>query len=83
VKSQGDLTLEALFEGRPEALRLFQAVRLLIEGLGPVNIVITKTQVSFGTERKFACARAPGSYTFTGTLAPVTDAMTITFRLPP
>jgi len=51
--------LEALFEGRPESLRLFNALRRLVEALGPSEMVVRKTQVSFLAERGFAWVWLP------------------------
>lgn len=47
-------TVECFFAGKPEELQLFNAVRECVEPLGAVKIEATKTQVSFGTKRKFA-----------------------------
>jgi hypothetical protein len=42
---------------------LFEKVRLFIESIGPVTMEATKTQVSFGTTRKFAWVWLPQIYT--------------------
>jgi len=63
MQSPGSWTVEGLFDGRPVSLLLFQEVRRFIESLGPVNIGATKTQVSFGTTRKFAWVWLPQTYT--------------------
>ena len=52
-------TVEGLFEGRPEAFRLFQAVRTYIESIGPVEVAATKTQVSFSVKTRFAWVWLP------------------------
>ena len=52
-------TIEGLFEGRPQAFRLFLAVRRYIESIGPVEVAATKTQVSFGVKTKFAWVWLP------------------------
>ena len=52
-------TIEGLFEGRPQAFRLFLAVRRYIESVGPVEVAATKTQVSFGVKTKFAWVWLP------------------------
>ncbi len=59
MRRPGSWTIEGLFDGRPVSLLLFQEVRRFIESLGPVNIEATKTQVSFGTKRKFAWVWLP------------------------
>jgi hypothetical protein len=50
---------EVLFEGRPESLRLFIALRRLVETLCPSEMVVRKTQVSFLAERGFAWVWLP------------------------
>jgi hypothetical protein len=59
MKEAGSRSGEGLFAGRPAALLQFHAVRHLIESLGPVTVEATKTQVSFGTARKFAWVWLP------------------------
>ncbi len=53
------LTLEALFEDRPKAKRMFDATRSLIEALGPSKMGVRKTQVAFRVERNFALVWLP------------------------
>jgi hypothetical protein len=55
--------VEELFSERPGAFMLFEKVRLFIESIGPVTREVTKTQVSFGTTRKFAWVWLPQTYT--------------------
>jgi hypothetical protein len=50
---------ERLFADNPTRLRLFRATRALIESLGDVQVEATKSQVSFGTDRKFAWVWLP------------------------
>ncbi|PPD57983.1 YdeI/OmpD-associated family protein [Dehalogenimonas etheniformans] len=45
---------EALFQGRPVSLMLFETVRSYIESLGRVTVECLKTQVSLGSKGKFA-----------------------------
>ncbi|MEV0248874.1 DUF5655 domain-containing protein [Nocardia sp. NPDC050712] len=47
-------TVERLFAERPSALRLFHRLAPRIEGLGDIRTVVTKSQVSYGADRKFA-----------------------------
>jgi hypothetical protein len=47
-------TVEALFAGKPHALALFEELKRHIIAGGDVEIVVTRTQVSFGARRKFA-----------------------------
>ncbi|NLB26157.1 MAG: hypothetical protein GX820_05620, partial [Bacteroidales bacterium] len=55
----GNWTVEGLLAGRPEALALFHAVRKYIESIGPVTMEAMKSQISFGTETKFAWVWLP------------------------
>ena len=59
MKTPGTWTLEELFAGRPDALATFHFVRQYIESLGPVKMEVMKTQVSFGSETKFAWVWLP------------------------
>jgi hypothetical protein len=63
LKAAGHWTVEELFSERPGAFMLFEKVRLFIESIGPVTMEATKTQVSFGTTRKFAWVWLPQIYT--------------------
>lgn len=68
-------TLEKLFAGRPASLRLFHLVREFIETIGPVEMTVTKTQVSFGVRTKFAWVWLPQLWTH----ARAEDSITLTF----
>lgn len=59
LKTPGIWTVEGLFSGRPEALKLFYAVQKYIESLGPIIIEAMITQVSFGAKTKFAWVWLP------------------------
>jgi hypothetical protein len=78
MKTPGTWTLEGLFAGRPGALALFQAVRQEIESVGPVTMEVTKTQVSFGRERKFAWVWLPQLWI----KKRPDESITLTFDLP-
>jgi Domain of unknown function (DUF5655) len=56
-------SVEALFEGRPGSLRLFRTIRRSIERLGEVELVASKSQVSFRSRRAFAWVWLPQRYT--------------------
>jgi hypothetical protein len=56
------LTLDEFFEGQAEARRVFEAVRTLIEALGPVAVQVTKSQVAFRRRKAFAWAWRPEQY---------------------
>lgn len=59
MKPADTRTIKGLCAGRPAALLLFHAVRHFIESPGPVMVEAIKTQVSFGTARKFAWVWLP------------------------
>lgn len=59
MSSDGRRAIESLFRNRTKALELFKIVQSYIEGLGSVNTEATKTQISFGTDRKFAWVWLP------------------------
>ncbi len=56
-------TVEELFAGRPAALALFNHISDYIRSLGPVEVGVTKTQVSFGVRTKFAWVWLPQLWT--------------------
>ncbi len=53
----------SVFEGRLECLRLFAAVRNMIEAMGPVKLSVARTQVAFGVRRQFAWVWLPQRWT--------------------
>ena len=59
MKAPGNWTIEGFFEGRPEALTLFNIVREFIESLGSIKTQATKTQISFSTKIGFAWVWLP------------------------
>lgn len=46
--------IKRFFHEKPDSLPLFRAVRKTIESIGPSSLTVTKSQLSFGTKRKFA-----------------------------
>ena len=77
MKTQGSWTLEDFFKDRPRSLELFHHIRGLIESIGPVEIEVMKTQVSFGTKKKFAWVWLPQMWT---KMRP-DDCITLTFNI--
>lgn len=51
--------MEDLFAGRPRARELFEAVRTLVESLGPCTVAFQKSQVAFRAPRPFAWVWLP------------------------
>src|SRR5687767_9942481 len=52
-------TLDEFFEGLPSVRKLFEAVRTQVRRLGPVDVVATKSQVSFRARTRFAWVWLP------------------------
>ncbi len=77
LASESKRTPEDLFAGRPKCMQLFKAVRRSVRAMGPVQESTTKTQVSFGTRRKFAWVWLPQMWIRT---APE-DSIVLTFGL--
>lgn len=53
---------EEHFAGHPLALAVFDNVRSILEGLGPIEIRTSKSQVAFRRRRGFAYLWLPGRY---------------------
>lgn len=71
-------TVREFFEGYPAPKVLFKQVRAAIEKLGPVELVATKSQLSFRARTRFAWAWLPQQY-----LKRVDpDELVVTFDLP-
>ena len=52
--------LEAFFRGQPLSRQIFDALRGLIDELGPAEVAVTKSQIAFRRARPFAWAWMPG-----------------------
>jgi hypothetical protein len=59
MKTPGEWTLVGFFADRPRSRELFEHIRSFIGSLGPMKIEVMRTQISFGTKRKFACIWLP------------------------
>lgn len=66
-----------LFRGNTRRIRLFRAVEARIRAFGPVGMQVTKSQVSFGTLRKFAWVWMP----LPGSRKRPADSLVLTFGL--
>jgi hypothetical protein len=53
---------EEFFEGQELSRRIFQAVRSLVDSIGPADIRASKSQIAFRRRRSFAWAWMPGRY---------------------
>ena len=56
------MTLDEFVAGRDASRQIFDSLRSAIEGLGPVEIRVTKSQVTFRRRRAFAWAWVPDRY---------------------
>lgn len=56
------MTLDEYFKGYPESRRLFEALREMIENIGPAEIRVTKSQVTFYRGKALAWVWIPGKY---------------------
>ncbi len=71
------LTVAEFFAGQSPSLEIFEAVRDVIEALGPVELRVSKSQIAFRRRRAFAWAWMPGRYLH-GDVAPL--VLTFAFR---
>jgi hypothetical protein len=71
------MTLDEYFDGRDESRQLFEALRGVIEAIGPVEMRVTKSQIGFRRHKFFAWAWMPGKY-LRGSVAPL--VLTLAFR---
>jgi hypothetical protein len=53
---------EAFFAGHPEAFRVFEDVRSVVEAFGTVEVRTTRSQVAFRRRRGFAYLWLPGRW---------------------
>jgi hypothetical protein len=52
----------AFLTGHPDALRIFEAVVAALDGVGPVTVRTTRSQVAFASGRQFAWIWLPGRW---------------------
>jgi hypothetical protein len=71
------MTLDEFFGGQEKSRQIFEAVRHTIEAIGPAELRISKSQVSFRRRRAFAWLWMPGQY-LSGAVAPL--VLTLSFR---
>jgi hypothetical protein len=71
------MTLEEFFAGQDASRQLFEAVRRAVEAIGPAELRIGKSQVSFRRRVAFAWVWRPGQY-LRGKTAPL--VLTLSFR---
>ena len=71
------MTVDEFFAEQDKSRQIFEAVRRAIEAIGPAELCISKSQVSFRRRRAFAWVWMPGQY-LRGTVAPL--VLTLSFR---
>jgi hypothetical protein len=76
------MTLDEYFSGREESRRIFDALCLAIEALGPAGLRVTKSQVAFRRGKAFAWAWVPEIYLRRGGLAPLVLTLSFPSRDP-
>lgn len=60
--AEDEQTPETFFDGHPEGLALFRAVRRAVEALGEAGVRVTKSQIAFRRRKAFAFVWRPGQY---------------------
>lgn len=56
------MTLDEFFAGQDTSRQIFEAVRRAVEAIGPADLRVSKSQVSFRRRKPFAWAWMPGQY---------------------
>ena len=74
-------TLDEFFAGQEESRQLFEAVRGAVEAIGPVELRVGKSQVSFRRRTAFAWVWRPGQY-LGGKIAPLVLTLSFSGRDP-
>jgi len=71
------MTLDEFFSGYEESRRIFDALRAVIDAIGPTDLRVTKSQVAFRRSKAFAWVWVPGKY-LSGKSAPL--VLTLVFQ---
>jgi len=56
------MTVDEFFAGQDESRQIFEAVRDTIEDIGPAELRVGRSQISFRRRRAFAWVWRPGQY---------------------
>lgn len=70
------LTLDEFFAGQDRSRQIFETVRRAVEAIGPAELRISKSQISFRRRKAFAWVWRPGQYLH-GKVAPL--VLTLSF----
>lgn len=57
-----DQRIEAFFRGRDKARELFDALRTVIDSIGPTQVHVSKSQIAFATRHNVAVVWTPDRY---------------------
>ncbi|MBN2388614.1 MAG: hypothetical protein JXB85_16475 [Anaerolineales bacterium] len=71
------MTVEEFFSGQAKSRQIFEVVRSAVEAIGPAELRVQKSQISFRRRRPFAWLWMPGQY-LGGKTAPL--VLSIAFR---
>ena len=71
------MTLDEFFAGQGQSRQIFETVRRAITAIGPAELYISKSQISFRRRKAFAWVWMPGQY-LGGKTAPL--VLTFSFR---
>ena len=75
------MSLDEYFMGHEDSRPLFEALRRMVETIGPATLHITKSQIAFRRRTAFAWAWVPGRY-LRGKLAPLVLTLVLRGRDP-
>ncbi len=56
------MTLDEFFSGQDESRQLFEVVQRAVDGIGPAELRVTKSQVAFWRRKAFAWVWMPAQY---------------------
>jgi hypothetical protein len=73
------MTLDEFFAGQEDSRRIFDALYLAVDAVGPAEIRVTKSQVAFRRRKAFAWAWMPGTY-LRGKHAPLVLTLSLSRR---
>ena len=73
--------LDEFFAGRGESRGIFEALRAVVEAIGPAELRVGKSQVSFRRRKAFAWVWMPGQY-LGGKTAPLVLTLSLSSRDP-
>ncbi len=76
------MNTDEYFEGNINAQRLFEAVNRVMLAIGPAEVRVTKSQISFRRKKAFAWLWRPGKYLRGRKVAPLVLTIGLRRRIP-